>query len=84
LQARFRGKLRTFSGAVSPFAGTLPAASEGFPIGFFAACVVSVVFLVPWLGQDFFPAVDSGQFKLHLRARTGTRIEETARLCDLV
>jgi multidrug efflux pump subunit AcrB len=55
-----------------------------FLSGFFAACVLSVAFLVPWLGQDFFPAVDSGQFKLHLRARTGTRIEETARLCDLV
>jgi multidrug efflux pump subunit AcrB len=55
-----------------------------FLLGFFAACVLSVAFLVPWLGQDFFPAVDSGQFKLHLRARTGTRIEETARLCDLV
>jgi multidrug efflux pump subunit AcrB len=55
-----------------------------FLAGFFVACVVSLAFLVPWLGQDFFPAVDSGQFKLHLRARTGTRIEETARLCDLV
>ena len=40
--------------------------------------------LYPWLGQDFFPASDTGQFKLHLRAKTGTRIEETARLCDLV
>ncbi len=55
-----------------------------FLLVFLAFCVVSVVILVPWLGQDFFPAVDSGQFKLHLRARTGTRIEETARLCDLV
>jgi multidrug efflux pump subunit AcrB len=55
-----------------------------FLISFFAACVLSMVFLIPWLGQDFFPSVDSGQFKLHLRARTGTRIEETARLCDLV
>jgi multidrug efflux pump subunit AcrB len=52
--------------------------------GFLAACVASLVVLVPWLGQDFFPSVDSGQFKLHLRARTGTRIEETARICDLV
>ena len=34
--------------------------------------------LYPWLGQDFFPTVDSGQFKLHVRAQTGTRIEETA------
>ena len=32
-----------------------------------------------WVGEDFFPAVDAGQFKLHLRAPTGTRIEETAR-----
>ncbi len=44
----------------------------------------SVVALVPFLGQDFFPSVDSGQFKIHLRARTGTRIEETAALCDHV
>jgi len=40
--------------------------------------------LVPWLGQDFFPETDSGQFILHVRARSGMRIEETARLCDLV
>ena len=38
--------------------------------------------LAPYLGQDFFPSVDSGQFKIHVRARTGTRIEETAALCD--
>ncbi|MGD0681777.1 MAG: efflux RND transporter permease subunit [Terracidiphilus sp.] len=38
--------------------------------------------LAPYLGQDFFPSVDSGQFKIHVRARTGTRIEETALLCD--
>ena len=39
---------------------------------------------MPGLGQDFFPTVDGGQIKLHLRARTGTRIEETAALCDAV
>jgi multidrug efflux pump subunit AcrB len=54
-----------------------------FTICFFAACLASFA-LFPWLGQDFFPTVDSGQFKLHVRAQTGTRIEETARLCDLV
>jgi multidrug efflux pump subunit AcrB len=43
--------------------------------------VVSVGVLYPWLGQDFFPSVDGGQFKLHVRAHTGTRIEDTARLC---
>jgi multidrug efflux pump subunit AcrB len=40
--------------------------------------------LVPWLGQDFFPSTDAGQFNLHFRAKTGTRIEETARLGDLI
>jgi multidrug efflux pump subunit AcrB len=55
-----------------------------FLIGFFAACLGSLVVLIPWLGQDFFPSVDSGSFKLHLRAPTGMRIEETANLCDRV
>jgi multidrug efflux pump subunit AcrB len=50
---------------------------------FLLACVASFA-LIPWLGQDFFPAVDSGQFRLHVRARTGTRIEESAKLCDLI
>jgi multidrug efflux pump subunit AcrB len=50
---------------------------------FLLLCLVTFA-LLPWLGQDFFPAVDSGQFTLHLRAPTGTRIEETARLCDQV
>jgi multidrug efflux pump subunit AcrB len=54
-----------------------------FTICFFAACLASSA-LFPWLGENFFPSVDSGQFKLHIRAQTGTRIEETARLCDLV
>ena len=40
--------------------------------------------LIPFLGQDFFPDTDSGQFILHVRAKTGTRIEETARLADQV
>ncbi len=57
---------------------------KGFLLTFFVSCAASVVLLYPWLGQDFFPAVDAGQLKLHLRARTGTRIEETARLCDQI
>jgi CzcA family heavy metal efflux pump len=54
-----------------------------FLFAFLAVCAVSMV-LIPFLGRDFFPAVDAGQFKLHLRAHAGTRIEETARLCELV
>jgi multidrug efflux pump subunit AcrB len=40
--------------------------------------------LIPFLGQNFFPSSDTGSFILHLRAKSGTRIEETAKLCDLV
>jgi len=50
----------------------------------FLLICVSVFALLPWLGQDFFPNTDSGQFLLHLRAATGTRIEDTAQLCDQV
>jgi CzcA family heavy metal efflux pump len=57
---------------------------RAFLWGFVAVCVGSLLLLVPWLGRDFFPKVDAGQFKLHLRARAGTRIEETAALCDRV
>jgi multidrug efflux pump subunit AcrB len=60
------------------------AHSTVFLILFFVFTIGSFALLYPWLGQDFFPSVDAGQFKLHLRAPTGTRIEETARLCDEV
>ncbi|HWX59613.1 efflux RND transporter permease subunit [Bradyrhizobium sp.] len=40
--------------------------------------------LAPFLGQDFFPNVDGGQIKMHVRAQTGTRIEETTRLADRI
>jgi multidrug efflux pump subunit AcrB len=55
--------------------------SVAFIVVFLLLCVASLG-LAPFLGQDFFPSVDSGAFKIHVRARTGTRIEETAALCD--
>jgi multidrug efflux pump subunit AcrB len=48
----------------------------GVLLGFFA---VSACF-VPLIGEDFFPAIDAGQMRLHVRAPSGTRLEETARL----
>ena len=45
--------------------------------------VVSTV-LFPFLGQNFFPSVDTGQFDMHIRTRAGTRIEETARAVDQI
>jgi multidrug efflux pump subunit AcrB len=50
---------------------------------FLAFSVISWL-LIPFLGQDFFPSVDAGTFRLHVRAHTGTRLEETAVLADQV
>ncbi len=50
----------------------------------FLAICGAAFFLVPYLGRDFFPSTDSGQFRLHVRTKAGTRIEETARVCDMV
>jgi CzcA family heavy metal efflux pump len=58
-----------------PFLGAMAvAALLAFPIAG----------VLPGLGQDFFPAVDAGQIKLHIRAATGLRIEQTAGLCDQI
>lgn len=45
----------------------------------FAGVVMSGFLALPWVGRDFFPAVDTGQFRLHVRAPAGTRIEQTER-----
>ncbi|HVE08911.1 MAG TPA: efflux RND transporter permease subunit [Paraburkholderia sp.] len=50
---------------------------------FLLLCIGSLV-LLPFVGRDFFPSVDTGEIRLHLRAPTGTRIEETARITDEV
>jgi multidrug efflux pump subunit AcrB len=50
---------------------------------FLGLCLAAFV-LLPFLGEDFFPQTDSGQFILHIRGPSGMRIEETSRLFDLV
>ncbi len=52
-----------------------------FAGGFLCFAVLSLG-LAPFLGQDFFPSVDAGAIKIHMRAPTGTRIEETTLLSD--
>ena len=56
---------------------------RGFLFLFLGFCLLSTL-LYPVLGRDFFPSVDAGQIRLHMRAPTGTRIEETALLADKV
>ena len=54
-----------------------------FAVCFVIFCVLSLG-LVFFLGEDFFPQVDAGLIRLHFRARSGLRVEETAKLCDEV
>ncbi len=53
-----------------------------FIMTFLGVIFVSLLLLGPWLGSDFFPSVDGGEIKLHVRAHSGTRVEETAKLCE--
>src|SRR5258707_5990038 len=63
--------------------GTVLGHRAAFAVGFLSFCAATWL-PVPFLGQNFFPAVDAGQFRLHVRAPTGTRIEQTAKLVDEV
>jgi len=83
LQRAFDGGFNRVRATYVALLGVLVRRRAVFAPLFLLTCL-SAFLLFPWLGQDFFPTSDTGQFKLHLRAKTGTRIEETARLCDLV
>ncbi len=81
-----QGFERRFEKFREGYRGALGAALRSpvlFSVCFLAFCILSVT-LVGVLGRDFFPKVDAGQIRLHMRARTGLRIEETARLADQV
>ncbi|HSZ95646.1 MAG TPA: efflux RND transporter permease subunit [Bradyrhizobium sp.] len=73
---RFRGRYRALL--------TMALSRPKTFIVAFLACVVLSFGLAPFLGSNFFPAVDSGQILMHVRAQPGTRIEETARLFEQV
>jgi multidrug efflux pump subunit AcrB len=84
LQRRFEAAFERFRGSYRGLLESCLHHRMAFLIVFFVSCLGSLAILIPWLGRDFFPSVDSGTFKLHMRAPTGMRIEETANLCDLV
>ncbi len=74
-RAMLESALRAGSRFAAPFLfAMLATAVLAFPFGRY----------LPGLGQDFFPTVDGGQIRLHLRGPTGSRIDETTRLCDEV
>ncbi|MEI6318005.1 MAG: efflux RND transporter permease subunit, partial [Pseudomonadota bacterium] len=86
LQRVYRGFDQRFEHVRRAYTITLSAAlasRKTFAVVFLGFCALSCL-LFPFLGQDFFPSVDAGQIRLHLRAPTGTRIEQTARIADQV
>src|SRR5207302_6520696 len=81
-----RGFERQFESLRKGYLGLLQLALQNrikLIAGFLCFSLASFA-LAPYLGQDFFPTVDGGQIKLHIRAPTGTRIEETTTLTDRI
>jgi multidrug efflux pump subunit AcrB len=82
-QRGFEAGFERVRGAYQILLTRLVFARKLFVPAFLGICLCGFL-LLPFLGQDFFPSTDSGEFILHMRAKTGTRIEETARLADQV
>jgi multidrug efflux pump subunit AcrB len=83
LQAGFEKGFARFKEGYRKLLGTVLAHRSLFSILFLLFCAGTCL-LIPQLGRNFFPAVDAGQFRLHVRAPGGTRIEETTQLVDKV
>jgi CzcA family heavy metal efflux pump len=82
-QRSFENGFETFRSTYRDLLGSALEHRKIFAAAFLGFCVISFG-LIFFLGEDFFPSVDAGVFRLHMRARAGTRIEETARICDQV
>jgi len=78
-EARFE-KIRSGYGTLLEKALAVP---RPFVLGFLAVVALSFL-LVPFLGQNFFPSIDSGAIALHVRAPVGSRIEETSAQFDRI
>jgi CzcA family heavy metal efflux pump len=82
-QRGFERKFEDFRRSYEQLLETTLEHRGGFVICFLGFCLLSLG-LFTFLGQDFFPQVDAGLLRLHVRARPGLRVEETARLSDQV
>ena len=83
LQNAFEGAFDRFRRGYRELLGVVLHHRLGLAVLFLAFCAGTCL-LIPQLGQDFFPSVDAGRFRLHARARSGLRIEETAKLVDQI
>jgi CzcA family heavy metal efflux pump len=82
-QRGFERKFEDFRRGYEQLLETTLQHRVAFMLCFLTFCVLSLG-LFFFLGQDFFPQVDAGLLRLHMRARPGLRVEETAKLCDQV
>jgi CzcA family heavy metal efflux pump len=82
-QRGFERKFEQFRRSYEALLETTVSHRGIFAICFLLFCVLSLG-LFFFLGQDFFPQVDAGLLRLHVRGRPGLRVEETARLCDQI
>ncbi|HYL71904.1 MAG TPA: efflux RND transporter permease subunit, partial [Candidatus Dormibacteraeota bacterium] len=88
IQRRFEGGFQRFRERYHALLARALASGTRFALPFLAAMAATAILAFPFgrylpgLGRDFFPTVDAGQIKLHLRAPSGIRIDETAALCD--
>jgi len=82
-QRGFERKFEQFRRSYESLLETTIAHRGLFAVCFLLFCLISLG-LFSFLGQDFFPQVDAGLLRLHVRGRPGLRVEETARLCDQI
>ncbi len=82
-QRRFETRFEALRARYHELLQSALAHSRPFMIGFLAVAFASMI-IYPFLGRNFFPEVDAGQIKLHVRGPTGFRVEDTAGLVDQV
>jgi CzcA family heavy metal efflux pump len=82
-QRGFEARFERFRGGYGRLLERALATGKPFLIGFLAVVALSML-LIPFLGQNFFPAVDAGQITMHVRAPIGSRIESTSAQFDRI
>ncbi|KQN03364.1 MULTISPECIES: efflux RND transporter permease subunit [Sphingomonas] len=82
-QRGFEARFERFRGGYGRLLERALATGKPFLLGFLAVVALSML-LIPFLGQNFFPAVDAGQITMHVRAPIGSRIESTSAQFDRI
>ncbi|MEA3105411.1 MAG: hypothetical protein QOI88_16 [Gammaproteobacteria bacterium] len=84
LQGGFEQRFERFRERYRDLLAKAVARRGRFILAFLAAALASVIVLIPWLGQDFFPGIKSGEIDMHFRAPIGMRLEEASKVAALV